>query len=94
MTVVSGEASPEFLGGGEVACAVAVECGAIVLAVEVVVSHLDIFQRLHRIPGMDLLHIRVFGIILGFHVGHRGLAVGMALGIIFRRTDIDAGIAA
>ena len=64
------------------ACPEAVFGGAIVLALEVVVSDFNIFVGAVRIPGVSLAHV-------ARQVAY--VAVGMIAGITHRRTDIALG---
>src|ERR1700689_1797895 len=72
---------------------VAFERGLVVLAFEVKISDLNIFRRLQRIPGMELLNASGVGI-TGNKVLNGVLAGGMVLGIVLGRTQVDSRIAA
>src|SRR4029077_5413269 len=69
---------------------IAFERGFVVLALEVKVAHLNIFQRLHRVPGMELLDAGDVNILWYVEIFNRRLAAGMALGIILGWADIDS----
>src|SRR2546423_8361291 len=68
--------------------------GLVILAIEIEVADFNIFHRFHRIPGMKLLHIDIFGTITFFDIRDRRLAVRMSLGVVFRRIYVDSSIAA
>src|SRR5258706_288500 len=70
------------------------ECGFVVLALEVEVPHLDVFQRLHRIPGMKLLNAGNFNVVGDVEIFDGCRAVRLGLGVVFRRADIDSSLAA
>src|SRR4029077_2687363 len=73
---------------------VAFERGFVVLALEVKVADLNVFQRLHRVPWMELLDAGNFNIVGDIEIFDGRRAVGMVLGVVFGRTDIDSRVAA
>src|ERR1700751_585793 len=64
---------------------VAFQRGAVVFPLVVEVADLDILGRFVRVPGLEVLHAACV-----FSVHRRGTALGMLLGVICRRTEIDA----
>src|SRR5580658_2031726 len=65
--------------------------GLVVFEFKVIVSDLIVLHCAVGIPGMHLLHV-ASGLVFGVGVDHT--AVGVILGVVFRRTYIDASIAA
>src|SRR5882762_7614100 len=73
---------------------VAFERGFVVFALEVKVAHLNIFQRLHRVPGMELLDAGNFNTLGDVEIFDGRRAAGMVLGVVLGWADIDSRIAA
>src|SRR5438105_4620809 len=71
---------------------IAFQSRPIIFSLEVKVSHLNIFQRLMRIPRMELADlVSAFGGL--FFVRYSPLTIGMLLVVISWRTQIDFGVA-
>src|SRR5579863_680231 len=70
---------------------VAGQRGLVTFPFEVIVTDFVILHRPVGIPGMHLLHF-AFGFVFGIGFNHP--AVGMVLGVVFRRSDINPGVAA
>src|ERR1019366_9305033 len=73
---------------------VAIERGFVVLALEIIVADLTIFQRLHRVPGMELLHAGGLNVLRDVEVRDRSLAARMVLGVVLGRAGIDPCVVA
>src|SRR5712691_3005708 len=70
---------------------IAGECGSVVLPLHVKFAHLIILHGPVRVPGMHLQHVG-YGLSLG--VGSNHSAVGMILGVIFGRAQVNPGVVA
>src|SRR5207244_3827100 len=69
---------------------VPLQCGAIVLLLEVEIADLDVLGRLVRVPRMQLLHVRggIFGI------GNRSATHGMVFLVVGGGTEVNASVLA
>ena len=72
--------------------AIAIERRMIILTLEIEITDLDVFQSLVRIPGVEFLHIA--GGVFFVRAGNFRAAVRVVLGVVLRRAQVNASLAA